>query len=166
MTIPPLAEYARGTGSGAEASDSTEGSHRHQSAPGPHDVARDPLPLRTGHSACRHPGGRPSCQPLRVGRESVGSASCPASLALTWRGRRVGGLGPGLTSESADAVRVCPANRFVGRVPGFCGTHRRCRSDLPGLDQRPGFHRSDGQRVRAIPQPEKGMTVTIASDSR
>ena len=38
-----------------------------------------------------------------LGRESVGSASGPASPALTWRGRRVGGLGPGLTSESADA---------------------------------------------------------------
>ena len=74
--------------------------------------------------------------------------------------RRVGSLGPGLTSDSADAASGCLAKRSVGRVPGF-GTHRRCRSDLPGLDQRPGFHRSDGQRVRAIPQPEKGMAVTI-----
>jgi MFS family permease len=31
-----------------------------------------------------------------IGRESVGSASGPASPALTWLGRRVGGLGPGL----------------------------------------------------------------------
>ena len=37
-------------------------------------------------------------------REDVGSASGPASLALIWWGRRVGGLGPGLTSESADAA--------------------------------------------------------------
>jgi hypothetical protein len=33
-----------------------------------------------------------------VGRESVDSASGPASAALRWCGRRVGGLGPGLTS--------------------------------------------------------------------
>ena len=42
----------------------------------------------------------------RVGREDVGNASGPASLALIWWGRRVGGLGPGLTSESADAARA------------------------------------------------------------
>jgi len=46
MTMRPLAEYACGPGSGAEASDSTEGSHRYQSAPGPHDAASDPLPAR------------------------------------------------------------------------------------------------------------------------
>ena len=91
----------------------------------------------------------------------MGSASGPASPILTEYGRRVGSLGPGLTSESADAVSGCLAKRSVGRVPVFSGTHRHCRSDLPGLDQRPGFHRSDGQRVRAIPQPEKGMAVTI-----
>src|SRR6266568_4249882 len=34
MTIPPLAQCAHGPGSGAKASDSTEGSHRHDSAPG------------------------------------------------------------------------------------------------------------------------------------
>src|SRR5689334_8141889 len=54
----------------------------------------------------------------------------------------------------------CPARRSVGRAQVFWH-RRRCRSDLPGLDQRPGFHRSDGQRVRAIPQPEKGTAVTI-----
>src|SRR6266699_4535944 len=54
----------------------------------------------------------------------------------------------------------CPARRSVGRAQVFWH-HRRCRSDLPGLDQRPGFHRSDGQRVRAIPQPEKGTALTI-----
>jgi hypothetical protein len=40
----------------------------------------------------------------------VGSASGLASLILTEQGRRVGGLGPGLTSESADALSGCPAN--------------------------------------------------------
>src|SRR5437660_5860065 len=54
----------------------------------------------------------------------------------------------------------CPARRSVGRAQVFWH-RRRCRSDLPGLDQRPGFHRSDGQRVRAIPQPEKGTALTI-----
>ena len=39
-------------------------------------------------------------------REDVGSASGPASPVSTWRGRMVGGLGPGLTSESADAARA------------------------------------------------------------
>src|SRR5712691_4164422 len=32
--------------------------------------------------------------------------------------------------------------------------------------QEAGIHRSDGQRVRAIPQPEKGMTVTIVEEAR
>ena len=97
----------------------------------------------------------------RIGRESVGSASGPAPPMLTGQGRRVGGLGPGLACESADARPGCPANRSAGRGPGFSGTHQRCRPDLPGLGKRPGFHRSGGQRVRAIPQPQKGMAVTI-----
>jgi len=42
----------------------------------------------------------------RFGRESVDNASGPASLILTEQGRRVGSLGPGLTSDSADAVRA------------------------------------------------------------
>src|SRR5712671_5776702 len=51
-----------------------------------------------------------SFQPLRLGREDVGSASGPASPVLRWCGRRVGGLGPGLTSDSADAARVVLRN--------------------------------------------------------
>jgi len=50
------------------------------------------------------------CDEYRLGREDVGSASGPASPVLTEYGRRVGGLGPGLTSESADALSGCPAN--------------------------------------------------------
>ena len=42
----------------------------------------------------------------RVGRETVDSASGAASLILTDQGRSVGSLGPGLTSDSADAVRA------------------------------------------------------------
>src|SRR6266851_1651568 len=53
------------------------------------------------------------------------SASGPASPVLRWFGRRVGGLGPGLTSYSADAVFGLSCDRFVGRVPRFSGTHRR-----------------------------------------
>jgi hypothetical protein len=39
-----------------------------------------------------------------IGREDVGSASGPASRVVSRLGRSVGGLGPGLTSESADAA--------------------------------------------------------------
>ena len=38
------------------------------------------------------------------------SAPGPASPILTWYGRKVGSLGPGLTSESADAARVALRN--------------------------------------------------------
>ena len=55
----------------------------------------------------------------RIGRENVDSASGPASPILTEYGRRVGSLGPGLTSESADAASGCPARRFVGRAQVF-----------------------------------------------
>jgi hypothetical protein len=44
-----------------------------------------------------------------AGRMWIG-ASGPASPVLRWYGRRVGSLGPGLTSESADAVRVVLRN--------------------------------------------------------
>src|SRR5260370_14972056 len=67
-----------------------------------------------------------------LGREDVGSASGPACTVLRWCGRRVGGLGPGLTSESADAARVVLRNDLSAGSQ-VCGTHRRCRSDLPGL---------------------------------
>jgi hypothetical protein len=65
-----------------------------------------------------------SLSPRRiVGRETVDSASGPASLVLTGYGRRVGSLGPGLTSESADAVRAVlrddrrPGPRFLWHLP-------------------------------------------------
>src|ERR1039457_929519 len=48
-------------------------------------------------------------------------------------GARVRGLGPGLTSDSADPRSCFSSKRSVGRAPGFLGTHRHCRSDLPGL---------------------------------
>ena len=72
------------------------------------------------------------------GRETVDSASGPAFPVLSGYGRRVGSLGPGLTSEAADAVRaVLQDDPSAG--PQVYGTHRRCRSDLPVLCKRPGF---------------------------
>jgi len=46
---------------------------------------------------------RPSFWPRVFGRETVDSASGPASAVLRWCERRVRGLGPGLTFDSADA---------------------------------------------------------------
>jgi hypothetical protein len=73
----------------------------------------------TGQSVAVGHAGRHNYPPRRVGRESVGSASGPASPISTEQGRRVGGLGPGLACESADARSGCPANRSAGRAPGF-----------------------------------------------
>jgi hypothetical protein len=47
------------------------------------------------------------------------SASGPASPVLRWFGRRVGSLGPGLTSYSADAVSGCPAIDLSAGIPDF-----------------------------------------------
>src|SRR5204862_600998 len=66
----------------------------------------------------------------------------------------------GLTAESADAARVVLSST-CRPGPRFSGTHRRCRSDLPGLARGRCVTGPGGQRVRAIPQPQKGMTVTI-----
>src|ERR1035437_10221759 len=43
-------------------------------------------------------------------------ASGPASPVVRGYWHRIGSLGPGLTSESADAVSGCPAKRSVGRA--------------------------------------------------
>jgi hypothetical protein len=62
----------------------------------------------------------------------------PRFPGLSGYGRRVGSLGPGLTSEAADAVRaVLQDDPSAG--PQVYGTHRRCRPDLPVLCKRPGF---------------------------
>src|ERR1700749_4628111 len=96
------------------------------------------------------------CQRI-VGRESVGNASGPASPILTGYGRRVGSLGPGLTSDSADAVRavlrddlsagpqvcrapargaglICPA-----RTRGRGSQVRRASGCVPPLNLRKGW---------------------------
>ncbi len=91
----------------------------------------------------------------RFGREDVGSASGsgPASAVLVWYGRRVGSLGPGLTSESADAARA------VLRDDLSAGP--RSMAPASGADliclawEEAGVHSSGGQRARAIPSPEK-----------
>ena len=75
---------------------------------------------------------------LIFGRETVDYASGAASLILTEQGRSVGSLGPGLTSDSADAVRAV-LRGALSAGPQVYGTHRRCRSDLPVLCKRPGF---------------------------
>ena len=93
------------------------------------------------------------------------SASGLASPVLTGYGRRVGSLGPGLTSDSADAVRGVLRDDLSAGPQGL-GTRRRCRSDLPSLCKRPGFTGPGDQRMRATPQPEKGMAVTIVEEAR
>src|ERR1039457_5326396 len=86
----------------------------------------------------------------RFGREDVGSASGPASVVLRWCGRKVGNLGPGLTSESADAARAVLRKDLSDGSPFFWHPPAvHVLSAPPGLDA--GSHRSDGQRVRAIP---------------
>jgi hypothetical protein len=68
----------------------------------------------------------------------VDNASGAASLILSDQGRRVGSLGPGLTSDSADAVRAVLRDD-LSAGPQFYGTCQRRRLDLPSLDWRPGF---------------------------
>jgi hypothetical protein len=69
----------------------------------------------------------------------------PAGLPpiLTEYGRRVASLGPGLTSDSADAARAVLRDDLPGRVPGFQapadGAVPICRPV-----QEAGVHRSGG----------------------
>ena len=67
---------------------------------------RHPATPITSQSAPSRLAQRRRSQPLRFGRENVDSASGPACAVLRWCGRRVGSLGPGLTSDSADAARA------------------------------------------------------------
>ena len=83
-----------------------------------------------------------------------------ASPVLTECGRRVGGLGPGLTSESADALSGCPANDSSAGSQGF-GSCRRCRPDLPVLCKRPGFTGPAASGCVPPFQPEKRDGLTI-----
>jgi len=91
----------------------------------------------TGRSAGNYHPHPPSRRSQIFGRETVDSASGPAFPVLAGYGRRVGSLGPGLTSDSADAVRAVLRDD-LSAGPQVYGIHRRCRSDLPGLCKRPG----------------------------
>jgi hypothetical protein len=87
--------------------------------------------------------GRSSWRALIFGRENVDSASGPACAVLRWCGRRVGGLGPGLTSDSADAARAVlrddlPAGPQVFTAPAG-GAGLIC----------PAWTRGRGSRIRA-----------------
>jgi len=84
--------------------------------------SRCQLTAITGCSVRRNPHEDTSAHEQIFGRETVDSASGPASPVLTGYGRRAGSLGPGLTSGSADAVRAVlgddlPAGPQVLRHP-------------------------------------------------
>ena len=89
-----------------------------------------------------------------LGRETVDSASGTASPVLAGYGRSVGSLGPGLTSDSANAVRAVLRDD-LSAGPQVYGTHRRCRSDLPVLCKRPGFTGPTASGCVPPLQPEK-----------
>src|SRR6266516_920371 len=82
-----------------------------------------------------------SAAPIR--QENVDSASGPACAVLRWCGRRVGGLGPGLTSDSADAARAVLRDDLPAGPQVFTalagGAGLICQ---PGLEA--GVHRSGG----------------------
>src|ERR1035441_1292240 len=74
-------------------------------------------------------GGTLTARRKIFGRETVDSASGPASPVLTGYGNSVGSLGPGLTSESAGAVRAVlrddlPAGPQVRAPAGGAGLIR------------------------------------------
>ncbi len=96
----------------------------------------------------------------------MGSASGPASPILTEYGRRVGSLGPGLTSESADAVRAVLRDDLSAGSQVFTAPTSGAGLICPAWTRGLGFPGPTGQRVRAIPQPQKGMAVTIVEEAR
>jgi hypothetical protein len=60
----------------------------------------------------------------------------------------------------------CPAKRSVGRVPGSYGTHRRCRSDLPGLGRGRGSQGPAASGCVPSLQPEKEIGIDHRRDTR
>ena len=78
----------------------------------PHPVAPKMIRRRPEETICMPPPRQPAWQSSRA--DSAGRMwvrpSGPAYTILRRCGRRVGGLGPGLTCESADALSGCPAN--------------------------------------------------------
>jgi hypothetical protein len=107
-----------------------------------------------GQYVCSSPVSHAADDAFILGRESVGSASGPASPILTEYGRRVGSLGPGLTSDSADAARAVLRDD-LSAGPQVYGTRQRCRPDLPGLGRGRGSQGPAASgRVPSL-QPEK-----------
>src|SRR5215831_9970226 len=102
-------------------------------------------------------------KPLRIGREDVDQCFGPASVVFLWCGRRVG-PGSGLTSEPADAVSGCLDTALSAGPRLWHPPALPARSAWPVAEA--GVHRSGGQRVRAIPQPQKGTAMTIVEDRR
>jgi hypothetical protein len=118
--------------------------------------------LRSGRSARRHAPKRFNCRVRGIGREDASSASGsgPTSAVLAWYGGRVGAgrsLGPGLTSESADAARAVLRDDLSAgpQVNGI-----RCRSDLPGLGRGRFTAPAPSGRVPSLHQ-RKEMALTI-----
>src|SRR5256714_3191107 len=121
---------------------------------------------RTGPSARAQAETTDQLASQVIGRESVGNASGPASPILTEYGRRVGSLGPGLTSESADAVRAVLRDDLSAGSQVFTAPTSGAGLICPAWTRGLGFPGPTGQRVRAIPQPQKGMAVTIVEEAR
>ena len=86
-----------------------------------------------------------------IGRETVDSASGAASPVLTGYGRSVGSLGPGLTSDSADAVRAVLRDDLSAPVQE--GTSR--------MEERPAWMR-DGAKALLL----EGAVTYRSSASR
>jgi hypothetical protein len=87
----------------------------------------------------------------------------PALLTRFCGGAGVGSgpLGPGLTSESADALSGCPANDSSAGSQVFSGTHQWRRPDLPVLCKRPGFTGPAASRCVPSLNRRKGMAMAI-----
>src|SRR5690349_15905859 len=120
---------------------------------------------RTGSSACRHLRDRHNCQPRVFGREDVDESFGPASVVFRRYGRRVGA---GTWSDLLSGLTPRVGCLETGSSPGSqsLGTYRRCRSDLPGLGKRPGFHRSAASGcVPSLNHREKGTAMTIVEDT-
>jgi hypothetical protein len=102
----------------------------------------------------------------RIGREDVDESFGPASVVLRGYGRRVGAgtwsdLLSGLTPHlGCLETGPSPGSRSFRHPPAL-----PVRSAWPG--QEAGVSQIGGQRVRAIPQPQrKGTAMTILEDTR
>src|SRR5690349_10132746 len=122
-------------------------------------------PRRAAHPTCTQPRGRHSSPRPVIGREDVDESFGPACVVLGGYGRRVGaGIWSDLLSGLTPRwVVLRPAGRLG---PGRSGTCRRCRSDLPGLGKRPGFHRSAASGCVPSLNHRKGTAMAILEDTR